>query len=363
VDKHNYTVEPFYQWDRNQVLTIYGLSLPSTPEVHFYNTAMDRAIVRQATMDSAGVITVSVPNGLLQKPYTIQVYVCTYAGSTFETQYKLEIPVKARTQPADYTLEDDQEVYSFNALENQVVNALTRLDRETTAATKALNEATTAQKAAETAYKNAKEDVDKAVENAVDTAMTNIQPTLLSDGTKTAYDLGKEAVPDDAFALLSRFIKGLGNDHIWERRNADQRIEYVNSPDANAYPPAESDGWTYEYLGQLGQGMTRVATGSYVGTGGTGSGSQCSLTFDFIPKLVLVTDSATSIYKVHFMVAIVGSPVASNTNPPSSSDYAHETYVNLTWDGTTLRWYSTAAGAPILQLNESGRRYYYVAFG
>ena len=120
IEKHNYTVEPFYQWDRNQVLEIHGLSLPSTPEVHFYNNTMERAIVRQATMDSAGVITVSVPNGLLQKPYTITAHLCVYTGATFETQYTLKLPITPRTQPADYTIEDDGDVYSFNELNNKV---------------------------------------------------------------------------------------------------------------------------------------------------------------------------------------------------------------------------------------------------
>lgn len=127
VEKHNYTAEPFYQWDRNQVLEIYGLSLPSTPEVHFYNNAMDRAIVRQATMDSAGVITVSVPNGLLQKPYTITAHLCIYKGATFETQYTVKLPITPRTQPADYSLEDDGDVYSFNELNNKIGQAVAAL--------------------------------------------------------------------------------------------------------------------------------------------------------------------------------------------------------------------------------------------
>ena len=127
VEKSTYTVEPLYQWDVNQGLVIYGLSLASVPEVHFTNALMGKAIVRQATMDKAGVISVEVPNSLLQKPYSLQAYICTYEGSTFETQYKIEIPVKPRSKPEDYTLEDDPEVYSFNALENQVVNALAQI--------------------------------------------------------------------------------------------------------------------------------------------------------------------------------------------------------------------------------------------
>lgn len=168
VNKNTYTVEPLYQWDLNQQLEVYGLSLATIPEVHFTNAAMDKAIVRQATMDAAGVIRAEVPNSLLQKPYTILAYICTYAGSTFETQYKLEIPVKGRAKPADYTLVDDPEVYSFNALENQVVNALARMDAATTAAVNTYNQAVTKQQEAAAAYKSAEETLEQTMANIDD---------------------------------------------------------------------------------------------------------------------------------------------------------------------------------------------------
>lgn len=124
VNKNIYKVDSLYQWDKNQDLEIQGLSLPTIPEIHFTNDAMDRAIVRQATMDDKGIITVEIPNSLLQKPYKITAYVCIYEDETFKSLYKLEIPVKARKKPGDYTLENDEEVYSFNALENLVNNTL-----------------------------------------------------------------------------------------------------------------------------------------------------------------------------------------------------------------------------------------------
>lgn len=127
VNKNIYKVDSLYQWDKNQVLEIQGLSLSTIPEIHFTNDAMDRAIVRQATMDDKGIITVEIPNSLLQKPYKITVYVCIYEDETFKSLYKLEIPVKARKKPGDYTLENDEEVYSFNALENLINNTLTVL--------------------------------------------------------------------------------------------------------------------------------------------------------------------------------------------------------------------------------------------
>ena len=124
IENKNYTVEPLYQWDINQVLEVRGLSLARVPEIHFSNVAMSRAIVRQATMDAAGVIRVGVPNSLLQTSAALVVHLCDYEGSTFQTLYKLEVPVKARPKPEGYTFQDDAgEIYSFEALENMVYNA------------------------------------------------------------------------------------------------------------------------------------------------------------------------------------------------------------------------------------------------
>lgn len=174
VEKNNYTVEQLYQWDLNQELEIYGLSLASIPEVHFTNVAMGRAIVQQASMDAAGVVRVDVPNSLLQKPYKIVVYVCTYAGATFETQYKLEIPVKERTQPSDYTLVDDPEVYSFNALENQVVNVLDRMEALNADSNAKLAAATAAYNEAKAAHETTIFEVEERIQYVVDHAVEEL---------------------------------------------------------------------------------------------------------------------------------------------------------------------------------------------
>ena len=183
-----YTVDPLYQWDVNQVLEVRGLSLPSIPEIHFTNDAMERSIVRQATMDDTGIITVKIPNSLLQKPYTIKAYICIYEGDTFRSLYAISIPVKARKQPSDYTLENDEEIYSFNALENLVNNAVANMGDATskyeTASVK-YNESEALLKTAIAEAEQAKKDYDSAakgyemigdlVENSEDilTALTN----------------------------------------------------------------------------------------------------------------------------------------------------------------------------------------------
>ena len=116
VTKDRYTVDSLYQWDLNQVLTISGLSLATAPEVHFAHGNMPLAIVRQATLDSAGVVRVEVPNTLLQKPHAIDAYVCTNEGGAFKSLLKISIPVVKRPQPSDYEGTDEREFYSLDAL-------------------------------------------------------------------------------------------------------------------------------------------------------------------------------------------------------------------------------------------------------
>lgn len=203
VEKNICNVEPLYQWDLNQELVIYGLSLASIPEVHFSNALMGKALVRQATMDKAGVIRAEVPNSLLQKPYSVQAYVCVYEGDTFETVAKLDIPVKARNKPEDYTLEDDPEVYSFNELENQVVNALAKVA-----------EAEAAYKSATTALEDAVEEAAAAIDDTYRPRVASI--TLAADAwVEGAGVYTQEVSIPGAFANVLVALQ-LSNDQMLE---------------------------------------------------------------------------------------------------------------------------------------------------
>lgn len=120
----SYVTDSLHQWDINHVLTVTGLNLSVAPEVHFSNADMDRAIVRQATMTNH-VVSVNIPNSVLQDPLTIHAYVGIYEGDTFKVVEKIEIPVIPRTKPSDYQIQDnDEEIYSFNALENLFNNTV-----------------------------------------------------------------------------------------------------------------------------------------------------------------------------------------------------------------------------------------------
>lgn len=119
---NDYITDSLYQWDKNVNLVISGLNLTEAPEVHFScYTYGDRALVRHATIDDAGVVTVKIPNSMLQQTYSIKAHIGIYENDTYKTIETITIPIKPRVKPEDYTLElEDEEFYSFNALENRI---------------------------------------------------------------------------------------------------------------------------------------------------------------------------------------------------------------------------------------------------
>lgn len=118
----SYVTDSLYQWDLNQVLSVTGLNLTVVPEVHFSNANMDKAIVKQATMVNH-VVSVPIPNSLLQDPLTIYAHIGIYEGDTFKVVERVEIPVIPKERPSDYQIQDsDEEIYSFRALENALEN-------------------------------------------------------------------------------------------------------------------------------------------------------------------------------------------------------------------------------------------------
>ena len=119
----SYVTDSLTQWDLNQVLRVSGLGLAVAPEVHFSNANTGRAIPKQATLDASGVVTVGVPNSLLQDPLRIYAHIGIYDGDTFKVVELVEIPVTPRKRPQDYQIQDsDEEIYSFNRLENMIEN-------------------------------------------------------------------------------------------------------------------------------------------------------------------------------------------------------------------------------------------------
>lgn len=125
-------------------------------------------------------------------------------------------------------------------------------------------------------------------------------------------------------------------------------------------------------------GGVRFSSGSYQGTGTYGAANPNSLTFDFVPKLVIITPYATEYNdKGHNVLGIFipasGAyvPMIANSGSSGRQDVHSEGVMAtpVTLDGTTLSWYysGTAAGdksaCPDYQFNSQKTTYHWVAFG
>lgn len=130
IRKNNtYSADDLFQWDTNRSLVIYGLNLSVLPEIHFANSKMDKAIVKQAVSDN-DAFKVEIPNSLLETAIPIHVWICYYENDEFISKYAFKILVKSRPKPEDYFAEDDEKIYSYNALENLVNNTIVNLQTE-----------------------------------------------------------------------------------------------------------------------------------------------------------------------------------------------------------------------------------------
>ena len=107
VTKNGYTVDSLYQWDSGQILEVYGLSVPGTPELHFSLKSLADAIVQPTTIDAAGVIRAQIPNELLEKGSPINAYVCTKEGGSFRSLRTIVIPIEKRPQPCTELSEEE----------------------------------------------------------------------------------------------------------------------------------------------------------------------------------------------------------------------------------------------------------------
>ena len=148
------------------------------------------------------------------------------------------------------------------------------------------------------------------VKAAIDTLAAKAQ-NILSNGTKTLLGLGANAVPDDAFQQIKTLI------------------------DSKAI----------------------VQTGSYVGAGTYGGGSPNSLTFNFVPKLVIIKDTDRT--DIGFFVYNLNTYSIYNGGSYSAPG-------NYSQSNNTISWYfsdSSFNERPRMQLNGQGSTYTWVAIG
>lgn len=103
----------------------------------------------------------------------------------------------------------------------------------------------------------------------------------------------------------------------------------------------------------------QVVCGSYEGTGGYGKDNLCTLTFDFIPRLVVVGGGGlTDSHCRADITAVRGAGSAINRY---SDHYGALEKVYLIWGDKSVSWYSSESAQ--YQSNSAGETYNYVAIG
>ena len=104
----------------------------------------------------------------------------------------------------------------------------------------------------------------------------------------------------------------------------------------------------------------KIKVGSYTGGGGYGESAPNSLTFDFVPKVILVSVSRNVSGQAAWMGIMledVGVSIANTLNTGTNANVINQTIAE--W-GKTVKWYATTAG---WQYNVLGATYHYVAIG
>ena len=104
-------------------------------------------------------------------------------------------------------------------------------------------------------------------------------------------------------------------------------------------------------------GGVQVISGSYVGTGTYGKNNPNTLTFDFEPKLIIISSEG---YYHRAVLPYMGHGIM--TSGSSFDNYTIAFYgLAVTWSGKTVSWYNT--GSADYQCNNSSYIYHYVAIG
>ena len=165
-----------------------------------------------------------------------------------------------------------------------------------------------------------------------------------SEGTNLVY------IPDDA--IVSYFENGVSLGYPYNYGFLVNKMQQVTGY------PAIPAGTTIEYLGVVGD-KTSIETGSYVGTGTSGSGNPNTLTFGFEPKFVHIQSySIGNGDSTGYGFAFFLSGTRGFTIGPSSSNDLFS--LNAKFNKNILSWYQANEYA---QLNEKSVKYFFTALG
>lgn len=113
-------------------------------------------------------------------------------------------------------------------------------------------------------------------------------------------------------------------------------------------------------IGDLQSEQVRIATGSYVGTGTYGASNPCSLTFDFAPRIVLLSYSNAALSGTFIWPPFIYGETIVTCYAAGGQIESGDTDVYLSFDDNKIEWYTSNVNT---QGNRSNFNYFWCAIG
>ena len=171
-------------------------------------------------------------------------------------------------------------------------------------------------------------------------------------------------VPSGDYLMYIRSLSGGNFSNWYEIYNSsylDEELTQMKLEAGDAYAMAtgasyDVNEWIAPRVDELENKKVSIATGTYKGTGSCGSKNPNTLTFDFVPKCVIVAKRGAS--------NAIGGGVFIWISPNTTLNFINNgsTYwCNPSLNGTTISWYNAESAS--YQLNASTSDYDYLAWG
>ncbi len=156
-DSNNEELVSLVRWDRDVYIHMSAQYITAAYNVHFFNQDSTEALVVESAYDS-GVLTVKIPNSLLEVAYPI--CGCVYIqDEDWRTAYWFKVLVKDRPQPNDYISSDSDDYLSISLIQQECSELLADV-------TAALEAAQAAQQTAEESVADITSSVESAAASA-----------------------------------------------------------------------------------------------------------------------------------------------------------------------------------------------------
>lgn len=245
-----------WQWDYGQILRIQSKKkLPKAVEVHFSEQEKGGSSITRIGTTADNVTDVPIPDSLLEKSGNIYAFVYIEDGQSGNTEYKIEMSVKARPKPEIPGSPEEPELFkeTIKAVNEAADRADTAEQNANDSASKAEEAAASASasaKAAENTKTEALEEIGNKKQDALSSIQAKKEESLSAIRTQEENSVSKvtehtneeiqrfQNVANESKGALDRSIEEAGE----KKTSLDSSIQTADSSKANLDESVESAG-------------------------------------------------------------------------------------------------------------------------